>query len=66
MTNFLRNFFKLYPENNFYKLDADKDYTKDELINILKNEDLSIGSGNAIVLFLIESMYKEIEELKNK
>ncbi len=66
MFKFLRSFFSVLNGPTFFEIDPKKIYSKEDLINILKTQDLSVGQGNAIVLYLLETMNKEIEELKNK
>ncbi len=46
----------------FFELDNKKQYELHELIQILKNEKISIGMANAIILKIIDELVKKHEE----
>ena len=58
----LKDFFKISPyfqiTPSFFQLDENKEYTLPELIEILKTEDITVGTGNAIVLKILDELVK--------
>ncbi len=57
--NWIKNFFS-GPE--FFQLDHQKEYQLQELIEILKCEHISVGTGNTIVLKILDELVKKHEK----
>ena len=53
--NWFKEFFKT---PTYFELDEKKEYTLPELIEILKTENITIGTGNAIVLKILDEIVK--------
>lgn len=51
-----------YHNNTFFEFDENRYYSTKELIKILQNENLSLGTGNAIVLVIICRLNDKIDE----
>jgi len=51
----------------YFDFDNKKEYTITELMCILNREDLTLGTGNAIVRLILEALVKKhIQEAKNE
>ena len=46
----------------FFELDDKKHYELHELIEILKNENVSVATGNSIVLTILDELVKKHEK----
>jgi len=53
---------KLFSDYRYFELEENKEYTLKELIEILKVETLSIGTGNRIVLKILDELVKKHEK----
>lgn len=46
----------------YFELDLNREYSNDELINILQNEYLTLSMGNSIMLILIRRINDKIKD----
>lgn len=53
-------------EDIFFELDKSKEYTDDELIEIISTKILRIGTGNLITLKLLKNLNKRVKELESE
>ena len=52
----------LFCSPKFFELDDKKHYELNELIEILKNENVTVGTGNSIVLTILDELVKKHEK----
>jgi hypothetical protein len=57
--NWIKDFFST---DDFFELDNKKEYELEELIQILKHKKLTMGTGNSIVLKILEELVKKHEK----
>jgi hypothetical protein len=65
IVNFFKKCFNLNLDIQYFQLE-NRDYTNKELFDILKNETLSLGTGNAIILSIIMRLEDRIKRLESK
>lgn len=61
MNKWIKSFLSL-EDDTYFQLDPKKEYSLDELINILEKEHLDLGTGNKIVLKILSQLVQERNE----
>lgn len=59
----IKEFLSGFCHPDFFELDPNREYTNKELFNILENENLTLSTGNAIMLSILKRMNDKIENL---
>lgn len=64
MIQFIKDLFN--PPDPYFKLDPKKSYTEVELLFILENSIMRVGTGHNIIMKLLEMHEKRIHDLEKK